>query len=379
MAATGMFSRRPLMVAERGVIVMGDVPLRHTGLATPAAAGTDPFRREPIRIGFRGFWDDFDPADNWFTRLLATRWSVEVSDRPEWLIYSRIGRRRTEYRLHDCVRIFYTGENEPPDWNECDWAFTFDRRPHPRHFRLPLWGLYGDPARLVHRPGRDPQALVAAKSRFCSFLVSNPLCPVRNAFFERLSRYRHVDSGGRLFNTLGHAVANKMAFIAESKFTIAFENESAPGYTTEKVMEPMLVDSIPIYWGDPLVGCDFDTRSFLSAHDSPTLEDLVERVIAVDRDPALHAALLATPWFRGNRVPDCVAHERVLDQFARIFATPVTPVARRGGIVRAVRLHRLPATTRSLHRRIRRSLLKAICPPAGAPSPRRSATKPTND
>ena len=68
-------------------------------------------------------------------------------------------------------------------------------------------------------------------------------------------------------NTLGHRVADKRAFLADHRFTIAFENESHSGYTTEKVVEPMLVNSIPIYWGDPLIGRDFDTRSFLSAHD----------------------------------------------------------------------------------------------------------------
>jgi len=318
-----------------------------------------------LRIGFSGFWDDFDPRDNWFTRLLSQRWPIVVTDRPDWLIFSRIGRGRHDHLRHDCVRIFYTGENEPPDWQSCDWAFTFGHLRHPRHFRLPLWGLYGDPARLVHHADRDPRALVAAKTRFCSFVVSNPLCPARNAFFHRLSRYRPVDSGGRLFNTLGRRVDDKMEFIDQSKFTIAFENESTPGYTTEKVMEPMLVDSIPIYWGDPLVGRDFDTRSFLSAHDSPSLEDLVERVVAVDRDPDLHARLLGTPWLRGNRVPDCVAAERVLDQFDRIFTTPVEPVARRRGIVRSLGLHRVPATMTSIRRRLRRRWLKATCPSRG--------------
>jgi len=328
--------------------------------AVPATTGGP--ATDPVRIGFCGFWDDFDPHDNYFTRLLSRRFPIEVVDRPEWLIYSRIGRARHHHRRHDCVRIFYTGENEPPDWTECDWAFSFDPHPHPRHFRLPLWGLYGDPSRLVHHPDRDPAALVAAKTRFCSFVVSNPLCPVRNAFFQRLCRYRPVDSGGRLFNTCGGRVADKMAFIAASKFTIAFENESTPGYTTEKVMEPMLVDSIPIYWGDPLVGRDFDTRSFLSAHDSPSLDELIERVIAVDRDPDLHARLLATPWLRGNRVPGCVAPERVLGQFARIFSTAVVPVARRRGPARLLGIDRIPAVARSVKRRLRRRWLKATCP-----------------
>ena len=68
---------------------------------------------------------------------------------------------------------------------------------------------------------------------------------------------------GRVLNTLGHRVADKQAFLRDYKFTIAFENESHPGYTTEKIVEPMLADSIPIYWGDPLVGTDFEVESWL--------------------------------------------------------------------------------------------------------------------
>ena len=315
----------------------------------------------PVRIGFAGFWEGFDPRDNFFTRLLGRRFAVEVCAEPDFLIHARVGRGRHDHRRHDCVRIFFTGENIPPDWSSTDWAFTFEHSSHPRHFRLPLWALYLDPAALVKPPDHDPAAVLAAKTRFCGFVVSNPLCRLRNDFFRLLSRYRPVDSGGAVLNTLGHRVADKRAFLAECKFTIAFENESHPGYTTEKVVEPMLAGSIPIYWGDPLVGRDFDTTSFLSAHDTPgprMLDDLVERVVALDRDESLHRAVLARPWYRGNRVPRCADSEAILDRFAEIFATPIEPVARRRGPARLLGLDRLPDAVTSARRRIVRRFRK---------------------
>ncbi|MFM7244106.1 MAG: glycosyltransferase family 10 domain-containing protein [Planctomycetaceae bacterium] len=318
--------------------------------------------RPAIRLGFAGFWDSFDHHDNYFTRLLARRYAVTVCDAPDYLIHSCIGRSRHDHRRFDCVRIFYTGENVPADWLSTDWAFTFEHDPHPRHFRLPHWPFYVDPQALVKPGDIDPGRIIATKTRFCGFVVSNPLCRVRNEFFRRLSRYKPVDSGGRVMNTLGHRVADKQAFLAECRFTIAFENESHPGYTSEKIAEPMLVNSIPIYWGDPLIGRDFDTRSFLSAHDcgsrttSALLDELVERVVAVDRDPALLAAMLATPWLRGNRVPRCVDESAVLEQFTRIFETPVEPVARRRGVARRLGLDRVPDAVGSLRRRLRRKL-----------------------
>ena len=210
-------------------------------------------------------------------------------------------------------------------------------------------------------PDHDPAAIQSQKTRFCAFVVSNPLCRTRNNFFRKLSRYKPVDSGGKVFNTLGYRVGDKQAFLRDYKFTIAFENESHPGYTTEKIVEPMLAHSIPIYWGDPLVGRDFDTRSFLSAHDSPSLDDLVDRVVEVDRNPALHLELLGRPWYPGNRVPACADTEALLDQFARIVSTPVEPIASCRSVRHVLGFDRLPAEIASVRRRILRKWRKLFC------------------
>ena len=335
----------------------------------PPSAVDRPDSRPPIRLGFAGFWDSFDPRDNFLTRLLETRWRIDLVDEPDFLIHSCIGRGRHDHRRFDCVRIFYTGENVAPDWLSTDWAFTFEYTDHPRHFRLPHWPFYIDPPRLVKGlsasggPPTDVEAILAERPRFCGFVVSNPLCKTRNDFFRRLSKYKRVDSGGKLFNNVGGRVADKRAFLAECRFTIAFENESHPGYTSEKVAEPMLVNTIPVYWGDPLVGNDFDTRSFLSFHDTPpgpgmsasaALDLLVDRVVAADRDPDLYAGMLARPWYRGDRVPRCADADAILAQFERIFTTPVDPVSRRRGVARMVGLHRLPDAAGSIGRRLKR-------------------------
>jgi hypothetical protein len=314
--------------------------------------------RPAVRIGFAGFWDGFDPQDNFFTRLLAPAYRLEVVDRPDYLVYSQVGGGRRDHLRHDCTRIFFTGEQIAPDWNTCDWAFTFEHSSNPRHFRLPLWAIYFDPARLVKPEGFDPAAVVSRKTRFCGFVVSNPLCETRNRFFHKLSKYKPVDSGGKLFNTLGERVADKHAFLSECRFTIAFENESHPGYTTEKLPEAMLADSIPIYWGDPLVGRDFDTTSFLSAHDSASLDDLVDRVVAVEESPELQRQLLSRPWYRDNRVPVGADAAAILGQFGRIFGSAEEPIARRKSLVRTLGLHRLPAEANSIRRRLVRKYLK---------------------
>lgn len=291
--------------------------------------GGGPRSLEPkpiVRLAFADFWKDFDPARNYFTDLLSQRFEIQLSDDPDFLIYSCFGESARRYR---CIRIFYTGENVRPDFRRCDYAFTFDHLPeaaYPQHYRLPLC-YRRDPEGLVKREF-DPRAVLAEKTRFCNFLYSNARCEKRNTFFHKLSRYKQVDSGGRYLNNIGGPVQDKAAFIRQYKFTIAFENESYPGYTTEKIVDAMHARSLPIYWGNPLVHLDFDPKSFLNYHDYGSDEALIERIIELDRNDELYLEYLRQPWFHENRIPESARAENILDRFEQIFKTPKVPVAR---------------------------------------------------
>ena len=276
-----------------------------------------------IRLGTCDMWGGYDEKTWGFIDLLRTRVDIELCDKPDFLIYSVFG---DQHYRHNCVRILYSGENRRPNWNECDYAFTFDHTNHPDHFRWPLYGQYDDCSKLV-KGKQDVEEILRSKTKFCNFIFSNRKCPLRNRFFDLLSKYKQVDAGGKVRNNLGFCVQNKRSFIADYKFTIAFENSSHPGYTTEKLSEPMWENSLPIYWGNPLVHLDFNTKSFLNFADYGSLEALVERVIEVDQNDELYLEYLRQPWFNENRVPECVKLENVLDQFERIFTTPRVPVA----------------------------------------------------
>ncbi len=278
--------------------------------------------RPHIRLGFADFWPDFEITDNYFTQLLEPHYDIEICDHPDYLIYSCFGK---SFRNHSCLRIFYTGENKRPNFRECDFAVSFDHSAHPRNYRLPLYALYGDVRQLVKRDF-DPERVLAAKTKFCNFVYSNRKCKERNRFFELLSKYKRVDAGGRWLNNIGGRIDNKREFIRDYKFTIAFENTTHPGYTTEKIAEPMFEGSLPIYWGNPLVHLDFNPASFINAYDFANLEELVERVIAVDQDDALYCRYLLEPWYHDNQVNHFVDPANVLVNFRRILESDKTPV-----------------------------------------------------
>ncbi|MCA9658007.1 MAG: glycosyltransferase [Myxococcales bacterium] len=320
----------------------------------------------PVRIWICDAWHPTSrlhiERDNELYRLLCTRFDVVLDPRdPEFLIYSPFG---VEHRRYDCVRIFVTGENQRPNYAECDYAFSFDYPVTDRNWRLPFYTLVCYHTRTPLEPLLEPRQELgppAAERRFCAFIYSNPRCKERNRFFELLSRYRRVDAPGRVCNNMrapelaGRSAADwhlsKRRFLRNYKFTIAFENESYPGYTTEKIIDPMLAGSLPIYWGNPRVDRDFSTASFINVHDFPSVEAAAEHVAAVDRDPALYDRYMTSSCFPENGLTAFVDLDRVLDRFAEIFSRRgLVPVAR-SPFNRALR--RMPAWAAAGLRRVR--------------------------
>ena len=92
-------------------------------------------------------------------------------------------------------------------------------------------------------------------------------------------------------------VKNKLDFCQKYKFNIAFENSSSPGYTTEKILEPLSVSSIPIYWGNPLVTRDFNPEAFVYVNVQDDIHSVISRIIQLDKDDAAYLRMVrANPF-----------------------------------------------------------------------------------
>jgi hypothetical protein len=288
-----------------------------------------------IRIDFCDFWRYLDKHDNFFYNLLSERFELTVCDRPDFLIYSNNGH---VHRHFNCAKIYYTHEPIPPNFKECDYAFTSFCLDDPRHMRLPWYAvMYPSPDALIQ--GEDyppPRQILAEKSKFCSYVVSSH-SRRRNRnrleIFEKLAKYKPVDSGGQFMNNIGGPIPDgfpgKIDFMRKCKFHIAFENASLPGYTTEKLPQAMMARTLPIYWGNPRVGEDFNPRSFINASDFPDLDALVERIIELDRDDARFMEFFSQPYLPGNKPTEWFDRRRLLDKFEQIFETTGPYVAER--------------------------------------------------
>lgn len=313
-----------------------------------------------IKIAFARFWPGFDPQDNLFTRLLRQSYDVCFDGAPDLVFYSVFA---GPMPPGEYVKVFYTGECARPPWGECDWAFSFDYDDHPRHYRLPNYLFEADAACLIKTPEKIAE-WKRAKTRFCNFVYSNPV-RFRNAFFRRLSRRKPVDAPGRCMQNMppigGRADAwqsrcasdwwqAKIDFLTSYRFTIAFENRSYPGYSTEKIYQAMSAGSIPIYWGDPLVHRDFNPRSFINYHQYEaeikarllaflvrwpllrtlvdfcyvrprTIDRVIEQVLAICADEKLYAQYLSEPWFHANQPPPVFDLQRLERRLQEIIAS----------------------------------------------------------
>lgn len=269
-----------------------------------------------LKVDFTDFWKGLIKTDNYFYHLLSEKYNVQISDDPDILFFSSYGSDANHCK-YKCTKVFFASENVRPPYHSCDFSFSFDYSTHQKNYRLPLYALYGNVELLTGRQV-DADKILAAKTKFCCFLVSNPECEIRNHFFQQLSARKSVDSGGKTLNNVGYLVSNKVEFIKEYKFVIAFENATYPGYTTEKIFEPLQYHCVPIYWGNPLVEKDFNGKSFINCHRFPCFEKAIDHVLAVDNNDALYKQYLQQPPFENDKVNEYVKKENVVHRLEEI-------------------------------------------------------------
>ncbi|MGA2612702.1 MAG: glycosyltransferase family 10 [Spirochaetia bacterium] len=245
-----------------------------------------------LKILFVDFWPGWNPESNPLIDILRKHFVVELTHEPDFVIYSNFGYRHLAY---DAPRMFYTGENLRPDFNICDYALGYDRMTFgDRYFRFTNYMM--DCHKELCEVGE--RKYVPGPRKFCNFVYSNPHAdPTRDVFFRMLSAYKPVDSAGRHLNNTGFRIVDKASLQKGYKFSIAFENSSSPGYTSEKIVQAYAAGTVPIYWGASDVALDFNRESFVNCHDYPSFEKAIERVMELDNDELAFARMYEAPFF----------------------------------------------------------------------------------
>jgi hypothetical protein len=283
----------------------------------------------PLRIAFSDWAGGIPPAAERLLRLAGERREIVRADfaDADVLIYSDFGERHWEFRG---LKVYLTGENMLPDFNQCDLAYSPVAIPgNPRAVRFPYYAqVLPELGSLIRPAGYDGSAFLD-RAGFACFVASNPRGPERNRFFRALHRRKAVVSAGRHFNTTGKPLIDKLSFLREFRFNLAFENTCSCGYVTEKLVEPLLTGSIPIYWGAPDVGSEFNPDCMINVAEFPSDKAAIDHILAVDADPKARLALLSAPPFRDNLEPTCLSDDHLVGPLLALLDSGARPGVRR--------------------------------------------------
>lgn len=275
--------------------------------------------KKRIKIKFMGFAPYHKPYEQSYYRFLSERYDLLECDNPDYVIDGGQNFRHLKY---DAVKILFNSENLIPDFNDYDYAIGSSELSFgDRYLRVPWFAFYPCFADIARRKTELDSTLL--KREFCSFVVSNAEFgdPMRRLFFERLSKYKPVASGGKYLNNVGGPVKDKIEFCRRYKFNIAFENSSFPGYTTEKIMEAYVAQTVPIYYGNPNVSADFRLESMVRVADESDVERAVAEVVRLDQDDDAYLKMVTEPCLVEK---DAGIYEERLEQFlSAIFDQPI--------------------------------------------------------
>ena len=269
-----------------------------------------------MKICFVDFWGELKQNDNYFYHLLRTKYNVEIDfEDPDIVFCSVYGNGIQRYANHRSKKVLFTGENKRVSSSGCDMTFSFDPTDGTNVY-LPLWVLFlnwfnvpFDHERDISylhsiddliSPVADIDSLLKQKTRFCSFIVKNPNSNLRVEFCKHMQTRFPVDCPGDVLNNIpkiggrGDQI-QKIEFLRNYRFNIAFENSFSPGYVTEKIIQPMFVRCVPIYWGGTESFKYFNSNSFIWCGDCESMDQAVDKIAAVEKDSEKYVEMIRCP------------------------------------------------------------------------------------
>jgi len=232
---------------------------------------------------------------------LSKYYKVIISEeRPDIVFCDVYG---VDFAKYNCIRVGLNVEENAPDFNLYDYVITifdeFQFKDRIFNCKVIVTLKYcRDMNDLAVKKHLVTEADLKNKTEFCSFIQSRGFGadPCRLDFFHKLSEYKKVNSGGRLYNNIGYRVEDKLLFESRHKFSISFIN--GRNYTIQdRPLDAFAAKTIPIYWGNRDIGKVFNKDAFINCHDFANFDEVVEYVKFVDNNDDLYLKMLQTPAY----------------------------------------------------------------------------------
>lgn len=164
------------------------------------------------------------------------------------------------------------------------------------------------------------------RKKFCAFVVSSNSNRERINFFKKLSKYKKVDSYGKVMNNVDQKIfrdwKRNPELFKDYKFVICFENSFVDDFVTEKITNVMLGGAIPIYRGPKRVASYFNTKSFINYDDLKSEDAMIKKVIELDQNREKYLTMQKEPWFKDDKIPKEIKdkEKELVEFYKRIIA-----------------------------------------------------------
>ena len=320
-----------------------------SSLTAPPVAPTS--NNNSIIIAFSDMWLGFNYNNNFIidslrheTKSLGldiTGINYTTDSNPKLLIFGPYS--HTWKTVPNTIpKIYFSAENWPkPDDPQIALYITSAREEDNTHIRIPTWMMYIDwysntttlPEKCEDNPIRLPIHFAITphpitfkdRTEFCGFVVSNPVCSLRNESFKAINDYKKVNSGGALYNNIGGQLSlkypgggcgdiSKYQFFSKQQFSISFENSQAPGYITEKVLHSKMAGCVPLYWGDKDADTDFVNGSIVNLSMFNNPKQILEVIKKLELNPDLCAKIASTPILNQEKKTNALAQISKMSQ-----------------------------------------------------------------
>lgn len=227
------------------------------------------------------------------------------------------------------VRVMYAGEAIEPDFNLFDYFIGFSNKCQMGDRFARIMSPLDMFSSFIHQRENEITSLEQAKlclsekRGFCNFLYSNPNAhPRRDQLFYELSTYKKVDSLGRHLNNVGKLGTGFVGHAADCKdikslykFSIASENATFDGYTSEKVYTSLTAHTVPIYWGNKDISEDVNPKAIINANDFASPQDLINYVKYVDEHDDVWLEMIKQPWILPEQMQHHHQRTQKYDEF----------------------------------------------------------------
>lgn len=285
-----------------------------------------PSDKPVLNIYFHGFWDTNEIIfEHYFKnshRFLFDKYDVRVTtdaNAADVVFCSLFG--QAPVPICSAPKIMLVHENARPSnawFDTFDYviSFTHGMEYQKKHFRIPYWIYrfyeFGVPLNMLQTRQSTDVNDNYTNRRFANFVYSNPVV-FRRTFANELSeKYQKVDFGGKVDTNLSdeerseitpsklgrEGLIQKATWLNKYRFTLAFENSSQEGYTTEKIYDAFMGNTVPLYWGNLRMKAEgFNPAAFLNYFDTPGNEAFINRIKEVDSSPDAYMAMLNAPVF----------------------------------------------------------------------------------